>query len=121
MGKPNFRDFVIDLCRSHGFEPQIAQEVGDGVTGVALVASGFGVCIVPESVTYFRAAGVTYLPIEESPPIMLDVSCLVRRDDDSAIVREFMNILGAFRVENGISDILSKVRREAALSKRPAK
>lgn len=121
VGRPNFRDFVIDLCRSYGFEPHIGQEVGDGVTGVALVASGFGVCIVPESVTYFRAAGVTYLPLEESPPAMLDVSCLLRRDDDSAIVREFMTILNAFRAENGISDILSKMRRDGAVPRRPGK
>ncbi len=122
VGRPNFRDFVIDLCRSRGFTPQIAQEVGDGVTGVALVASGFGVCIVPESVTYFRAAGVVYLPLDESPPAMLDVSCLVRRDDDSVIVREFMNVLNTFRAENGVSDILAKMRRDGnAPARKPAK
>lgn len=122
VGRPNFRDFVVDLCRSRGFTPRIAQEVGDGVTGVALVASGFGICIVPESVTYFRAVGVVYLPLEESPPAMLDVSCLVRRDDDSVIVREFMHVLNAFRAENGVSDILSKMRRTAAPPPRkPAK
>jgi len=40
--RPNFVDKVIDLRSECGFQPQIAQEVGDAVTGVALVAGGFG-------------------------------------------------------------------------------
>ena len=44
--RPNFTDFVHGLCQAQGFTPQVVQEVGDAVTGVALVASGFGVCII---------------------------------------------------------------------------
>ena len=42
--RPNFIDKVMTLCNECGFTPNISQEVGDAVTGVALVASGFGVC-----------------------------------------------------------------------------
>jgi DNA-binding transcriptional LysR family regulator len=103
-GHPNFSDFVAHQCREHGFIPQVVQEVGDAVTGVALVASGFGVCIVPESATHFRASGVVYVRLKESPPTMLDVSCLYLQDDPSPILREFLRILEEFRAENGVTD-----------------
>jgi DNA-binding transcriptional LysR family regulator len=103
-GHPNFSDFVEKQCRAHGFIPQVAQEVGDAVTGVALVASGFGACIVPQSATYFKASGVVYLPLKESPPIRLDVSCLYRQDDPSPILHEFLAVLEEFRAEHGVVD-----------------
>lgn len=102
-GHPNFSDFVAHQCREHGFIPQVVQEVGDAVTGVALVASGFGVCVVPDSATHFKASGVVYVPLKGSPPTMLDVSCLYVQDDPSPILREFLRILEEFRIENGVA------------------
>ncbi len=102
--RPNFSDFVANQCQVHGFMPNVAQEVGDAVTGVAVVASGFGVCIVPESVKSFQSSGVVYLPLKESPPVMLDVSCLYLAEGRSALLEEFITILDAFRDECGLSD-----------------
>ena len=101
VARPNFTDFIYNQCQKHGFTPQVEQVVGDAVTGVALVASGFGACIVPESVQAFQAAGVVYIPLKESPPVMLDVSCLYREDDDSVILAEFLKIIAECRAENG--------------------
>jgi LysR family transcriptional regulator, benzoate and cis,cis-muconate-responsive activator of ben and cat genes len=100
IARPNFNDFVASMCQQHGFSPHIAQEVGDAVTGVSLVANGFGVCIVPEAVTNFRLNGISYLPIEDSPPALLDITCLYNMDDCSPIVREFLAVLETFREEN---------------------
>jgi LysR family transcriptional regulator, benzoate and cis,cis-muconate-responsive activator of ben and cat genes len=99
VARPNFSDFIVNQCQKHGFTPRVEQVVGDAVTGVALVASGFGSCIVPESVMAFQASGVVYLPLEESPPIMLDVSCLYREDDDSVVLRALLQIIEEFEVE----------------------
>ena len=99
VARPNFSDFIINQCQKHGFTPRVEQVVGDAVTGVALVASGFGSCIVPESVMAFQASGVVYLPLEESPPIMLDVSCLYREDDDSVVLRALLQIIEDFEAE----------------------
>ena len=100
VARPNFSDFIINQCQKHGFMPLVEQVVGDAVTGVALVASGFGACIVPASVMSFRASGVVYLPLEESPPTMLDVSCLYREDDDSIVLRELLQIITSFREQS---------------------
>ncbi|ENO79336.1 LysR family transcriptional regulator [Thauera sp. 27] len=92
--RPNFVDKVMSLCHEAGFVPEVSQEVGDAVTGVALVASGFGVCLVPESATALALRGVVYLPIEDLPKHgRVDLSCLYREGDQSPILQSFLEIV----------------------------
>ncbi|MDE3012375.1 MAG: LysR family transcriptional regulator [Pseudomonadota bacterium] len=97
--RPNFIDRAIELCKLEGFEPVIAQEVGDAVYAIALVASGFGLCIVPESATNLRLPGVRYRRLVRDPLPMVDLSCIYRRDDDSAILQSFLDVGRTFRAE----------------------
>lgn len=92
--RPNFVDKVIRLCHEAGFVPEISQEVGDAVTGVALVASGFGVCLVPESATALALRGVVYLPIDDLPEHgRVDLSCIYREGDQSPILQAFLEVI----------------------------
>ena len=102
VARPNFSDFIYNQCDKAGFLPQVEQIVGDSVTGVALVASGFGICVVPEGVKAFRPNGIVYVPLESEA--QLDVSCLYRDDDDTPILQEFLKIVREFRSENGVVD-----------------
>ncbi|WP_068804303.1 LysR substrate-binding domain-containing protein [Thauera phenolivorans] len=96
--RPNFVDKVMALCHERGFEPLVSQEVGDAVTGVALVASGFGVCLVPESATTLQIPGVLYRPFVDAPSqAFVDLSCVFRVDDQSPILRAFLDTVRAFR------------------------
>lgn len=95
--RPNFIDWVLDVCRKVGFRPRIAQEVGDAVNGVALAASGFGLCLVPESAINLRIPGVVYRPLSRNPPPEVDLSCIYRSDDESPILRSFLEIARASR------------------------
>jgi len=89
--RPSFIDKVIGLCTESGFQPVISQEVGDAVTGVALVASGFGVCLVPESATTLQFPGVVYRRFTDAPPNMnVDLSCIYRKEDQSPILAAFL-------------------------------
>ncbi|NMG43031.1 LysR family transcriptional regulator [Aromatoleum toluvorans] len=95
--RPNFIDKVMRLCEEAGFVPQVSQEVGDAVTGVALVAGGFGICLVPESVTALTLPGVVFRPLHDTPPnCRIDLSCLYRADDQSPILTEFLETVRAF-------------------------
>jgi len=96
--RPNFVDKVMALCHERGFEPLVSQEVGDAVTGVALVASGFGVCLVPESATTLKIPGVTYRSFIDAPSqAFVDLSCIFRLDDQSPILRAFLDTVRRFR------------------------
>ena len=97
-GRPNFVDKVIALYNTCGLTPDISQEVGDAVTGVALVASGFGVCLVPESATTLRFPNVAYRPLKDIPSQgVVDLTCIYRKDDQSPILSAFLEAVRAFR------------------------
>lgn len=93
--RPGFIDFVQKECRRRGFEPRIEQEVGDSPTGLALVASGFGTCIIPESASNLRIPGVRYVLLEDEPPLTVDLSVIYRADDHSPILQRFLAIVDA--------------------------
>ena len=88
-----FAEKVTGLCHEAGFAPNVAQIVGDGLTAMALVAAGFGVCLVPNSITQVSVRGVKYLPIEpvgNGPSV--DISCIYREGDPSPILANFLDI-----------------------------
>lgn len=93
--KPNFSDRVMELCRQEGFLPNVSQEAGDSVTGVALVASGFGLALVPASATSLHLPGVVYRPLQNAPHAVVDLSCIYRQDDVSPILAAFLAIVRA--------------------------
>lgn len=95
--RPNFVDRVIELCRNMGFTPNISQMVGDTVTGVALVAGGFGVTVVPKSATSLNLPGVVYRPFFDSLSATVDLSCIHRKNDQSPILQAFLTAVKTFR------------------------
>ncbi|WP_428035465.1 LysR substrate-binding domain-containing protein [Amphritea sp.] len=97
--RPNFIDKTIRLCQLSGFTPHISQEVGDAVTGVALVASGFGACLVPQSATVLSLPGVVYKPLIDTPDeAEVDLSCIFRKEDESPLLKAFLEILIGYRI-----------------------
>jgi DNA-binding transcriptional LysR family regulator len=74
--------------------------VTDVVTAVALVASGFGVCVTPEAASSLRLPGVVYRPIKAEPPPSIELACLYRRGDASPILAAFLDITRRYRPAN---------------------
>lgn len=95
--KPSFADDVIAMCHNEGFQPRIEQEVEDVVTAVALVSSGFGLSLVPESAANLKLPGVVYRPLKKTPMPSIDLSCVYRKDDQSAILKAFLEIIRSYR------------------------
>ncbi len=95
--RPNFVDRVFELCSNMGFVPEISQIVGDAITGVALVAGGFGITIVPKSAITLNLPGVVYRPFVDAQNATVDLSCIYRKDDQSAILRSFLAVIRVFR------------------------
>jgi len=84
-------DAVIDLCRAAGFDPKLGQEAPQIPSIVHMVAAGFGVSIVPQSIKQTRAEGVAFVPIEGEVP-MAPIWLAYRRDDRSAAVCSFVTM-----------------------------
>jgi DNA-binding transcriptional LysR family regulator len=86
---PGLHDAIIASCHRAGFSPKLGQEASQTVSIVYMVAAGFGVSIVPQSLEQIRAEGVAYLGIDGEAPRAL-VSLAYRRDDRSTVVRNFV-------------------------------
>jgi len=98
--RPSFIDKVWSLCADEGFEPNVAQEVGDAPTSVALVAAGFGLSLVPEAASSLSVPGVVYRRLANAPNAVVDLSCIYRTDETSPILQAFLQTIREFRAKN---------------------
>jgi DNA-binding transcriptional LysR family regulator len=86
---PGLHDAIIASCQRAGFSPKLGQEAPQISTTVHMVAAGFGVSIVPQSIAQIHLAGVAYIRIEDDAP-RAPISLAYRRDDRSTTVRNFV-------------------------------
>ncbi|NYA43350.1 LysR family transcriptional regulator [Serratia fonticola] len=63
-----FHDQLVELCAAAGFMPRIAQQARQLHTLVALVASGFGVALLPASLAQEGRKDVVFRPIQVNAP-----------------------------------------------------
>jgi DNA-binding transcriptional LysR family regulator len=112
---PGFFDSLMRLCHDAGFTPRIVQEAPH-LDIVSLVAAGFGVAILPGSVRNAGRPGVVFRSIVGSPQTELRVAW--RPDDDSPVVRDFLEVLRTVDVKSLTSP--SGRGERAAPSKRRA-
>lgn len=98
--RPGFIDHLFHVCNDAGFSPNVTQEVGDAVTGIALVASGFGISVVPRSSTTLSLPGVIFREIDERPEnATVDLSCIYRKGDTSKILGNFLEVVREYAGE----------------------
>lgn len=103
--RPGLIDKVFGLCQQVGFVPQVSQEVGDVISAVALVARGFGTCLVSQSTSVLTLPGVVYRPLSGLPEnAQIDLSCIFRADDHAPILEAFLEVVRAYRKQTGGSD-----------------
>lgn len=63
-----FHDQLLQLCQAAGFVPRVVQQARQLQTLVALVASGFGIALVPESAALAAPEEVVFRPIQVDAP-----------------------------------------------------
>jgi|SRR5579859_1061731 len=88
---PGLFDSIIAGCQRAGFSPTLGQEAPQLPSIVYLVAAGFGVSLVPQSIAQIRADGIVYIEIEGEAP-MAPISLAYRKDNRSATVRNFITL-----------------------------
>ncbi|MEZ5226276.1 MAG: LysR family transcriptional regulator [Acidimicrobiales bacterium] len=91
--RPSFIDVVEEICRNAGFSPTVAAEVGSVVHGMALVATGAGVCFVTGSATNLHLPGVVYRPLVEASRSEIELCCIYRSDDPSPLLARLVDSL----------------------------
>jgi DNA-binding transcriptional LysR family regulator len=88
---------VAAAFRADGVHLQVEQEVEDVVTCIALVASRFGLAITTASAANLRLPGVVYRPLVSRHLRDIELCCLYRRDDRSATLAAFLELIRRMR------------------------
>ena len=114
---PSFFDQFISLCRDAGFSPRIVQEAPQ-LDIISLVAAGFGVAVVPSSVSALGRSGVVYLEIAGGP--RADLLAAWRADETSAAVHEFLAAVRVWGAEQQVSAAGAAGRSRGQARGRPA-
>ena len=86
---PGLHDSIIASCQRAGFSPALGQDAPQISSIVYLVAAGFGVSIVPQSIEQIHAEGVTYLRIDGDEP-RAPIGLAYRKEEHSMAVRNFV-------------------------------
>jgi DNA-binding transcriptional LysR family regulator len=89
--EPVGRDILISICHSTGFSPKIAQEASQIQTVLGIVASGFGICFLPDHIKNIKRAGVLYKSLSGSPP-KVDLAVAWKNDNHSPLIESFVRV-----------------------------
>ncbi len=84
-------DWILSLCREAGFEAQVAKFAARPQSILELVAAGIGVSLVPSLFQRFPS-DVVFRPLPPTIP-KLHLSLAWRRDNDSPLLKAFLEIL----------------------------
>jgi DNA-binding transcriptional LysR family regulator len=90
---PALYEAMAAACLQAGFSPQLGQEAPRISTALSLVATGFGVTLVPASMRRMALEGVTYRDLTGAAKARAFLSIAARRDDSSGIVRNFVALV----------------------------
>ncbi|MEG0117685.1 MAG: LysR family substrate-binding domain-containing protein, partial [Pseudomonas sp.] len=83
---------LLSLARDAGFSPHFAQEAGEAMTIIGLVAAGLGVSVLPASYQRMRIDGVVYRPLLD-PAAVSAVWLVQRKDQKSPMAKAFVELL----------------------------
>jgi DNA-binding transcriptional LysR family regulator len=99
--KPSLADHVLAMFHGVGIRPNIVQEVGDTITAAALVSAGFGLCVMPESGSGLTLPHVVFRALAKPHP-SIGLECLYVANNDSPILKSFLEIVRGFRNERDL-------------------
>jgi DNA-binding transcriptional LysR family regulator len=98
---PGIADASVAACHRAGFNPHLGQPAPRIASTLGLVSAGLGIALVPASIQRVRVDGVVYrgLSPRERPTVALNLA--LRRNDPSAIVRNFSDLVRRLAREEG--------------------
>lgn len=85
---PQLYDSILLACHQAGFSPRISMESPQISSSINLVAAGFGVAIIPASLTSIRVEGVSFHPLRH--PLTTGLGLIYRNHEKSVLIQHFI-------------------------------
>ncbi|MBD8164910.1 LysR family transcriptional regulator [Erwinia persicina] len=89
---PSLYEVIISACLRAGFQPDGVQQSPQISSGISMVAAGFGITIVPDSLRCISLPGVSFHQIEDAA-LGSDIALAWRRWDRSPAVHHLVSML----------------------------
>lgn len=86
-----FAGYLVGACRNAGFEPNVVHTAKQPVILLALVSSGRGIALLPESLQRIAWPGVVFRALS-GPPLRADLYMAFRTKDSSSVVANFIGV-----------------------------
>jgi DNA-binding transcriptional LysR family regulator len=90
----------LQLCRAHGFEPKLAQQCADVMSGAVLAACGAGLFLAPASLAVVQMPGVVFRPVRSRVKAEMALHCYYMRDNlaRSPLLQSMLDVVRQFRL-----------------------
>lgn len=89
---PSLYEVIISACLRAGFQPERFQQSPQISSAISMVAAGFGISIVPDSLRSIKLPGVSFHQIEDAA-LGSDIALAWRRWDRSPAVHHLVTNL----------------------------
>lgn len=93
---PGMGEEIAAAFKAEGLTLKVEQAADDIITCIAMVASGFGVCITTQSAQTLNLPNIEYRPLKSSRLRDIELSCMYRRNDQSPILQAFLQLVRRF-------------------------
>ena len=94
-GAMGYNDVIRAYCREHGFIPRLQAEGNQMQSVIWLVHLGLGVSLIPASLKGLRRENIVYRELDDAP--RASAKLVYRRDNDSPVLRNFVDVVRAQR------------------------
>ncbi|MCK0745215.1 LysR family transcriptional regulator [Chromohalobacter nigrandesensis] len=97
--RPSLADIVLGLFRRRGMKVNVVQETNELQTALGLIASGFGITLVPEQVRRLQRDGISYVYLADTD-ITIPIICSRRKGEPLTPIMQETNAILEVLVEN---------------------
>jgi DNA-binding transcriptional LysR family regulator len=90
---------LLQLCKDHGFDPQVLPGGGDVITTVAMIAirADAGLSLIPGSMASLTMPNVEYRPLTARGKASVELHCLYRKDEQSPLLAALLRTVREYR------------------------
>jgi len=97
--RPSMADIVLGMFRRRGMKVNVVQETNELQTTLGLIASGFGITLVPEQVRRLQRDGISYVYLADTD-ITIPIICSRRKGEPLTPTMQETNAILEVLVEN---------------------
>lgn len=84
------------LFQQHGIEPRIVQRATDTICATVMVSGGFGIALVPESVSNLQQPNVLYRRLRPELNAQIYLHCAYREEEESPLLSALLQFVRSY-------------------------